>query len=383
MASSDDVAIRYTAAGEPAMQCSAPGRVNLIGEHTDYSGGFVMPAAIDFRTIATIRPRLDARILITSQNMGEEVEYSAAALPAAARKHWSDYPMGVAWSLAGEGVSLRGFELSLEGNVPLGAGLSSSASIEVATAFALLELAGASLPLATIALACQRAENAFVGARSGIMDQFIACAGQQDHALMLDTRSLEYRLLPIPEHVRLIICNSMVKHEHAGGQYNVRREEVEEGTRILHSHISSISSLRDATEEQLSQCESQMPPNVFRRCRHIITENNRVQLAASALERGDLAAFGALMAEAHISFRDDFEASCRELDTLVEIAASLPGCYGARMTGGGFGGCTVNLVAESKADQFRQQIHARYRDITGIDADIYLCRASDGAKRLS
>jgi galactokinase len=291
--------------------------------------------------------------------------------------------MGVAWSLAKEGVHTRGFDLSLEGDVPLGAGLSSSASIEVATAFALLELAGASLPLATIALACQRAENQFVGAHSGIMDQFIACAGAQDHALMLDTRSLEYRLLPIPDYVRLIICNSMVKHEHAGGQYNVRREEVEEGTSILHSCIPAIHALRDATEEQLLACKEKMPENVFRRCRHIITENKRVQLAASALERSDLSAFGALMAEAHISFRDDFEASCAELDTLVEIASTLPGCYGARMTGGGFGGCTVNLVEESKADEFRRQIHDRYRAITGIDADIYLCRASDGAKRIS
>src|ERR1700761_8755377 len=236
---------------------SAPGRVNLIGEHTDYSGGFVMPAAIDFRTIAEISPRTDGRISLYSQNMGEEISYPAEPLPSTARKHWSDYPMGVAWSLAQEGVRVGAFELSLEGNVPLGAGLSSSASIEVATAFALLELARAALPLATIALACQRAENAFVGARSGIMDQFIACAGQQDHALMLDTRSLEYRLLPIPGHVRLIICNSMVKHEHAGGQYNVRREEVEEGTRILHSHIPSVLSLRDATEEQLLQCKQQ------------------------------------------------------------------------------------------------------------------------------
>src|SRR5271163_1820924 len=383
MASSDDVAAHYSVTGLPAVRCAAPGRVNLIGEHTDYSGGFVMPAAIDFQTIAEIRPRNDGRISLYSQNMGEEISYPAEPLPSSARKHWSDYPVGVAWSLAQEGVHAGAFALTLEGNVPLGAGLSSSASIEVATALALLELAGTSLPLPTIALACQRAENVFVGARSGIMDQFIACAGKQDHALMLDCRSLEYRHLPIPAHVRLIICNSMVKHEHAGGQYNVRREEVEEGTRILHSHISSILSLRDATEEQLLQCKPQMPPNVYRRCRHIITENKRVQLAASALERGDLAAFGALMAEAHISFRDDFEASCSELDTLVEIAASLPGCYGARMTGGGFGGCTVNLVNENNADQFRQQIHARYRDITGIDADIYLCRASDGAKRLS
>jgi galactokinase len=315
--------------------------------------------------------------------MNEEITYPADPLPGAARQHWSDYPMGVAWSLAQEGVRLGGYELSLEGNVPLGAGLSSSASIEVATAMALLKMAGSSLPLATVALACQRAENAFVGARSGIMDQFIACAGEQDHALMLDTRSLEYRLLPIPAHVRLIICNSMVKHEHAGGQYNVRREEVEEGTRILHRLFPSITSLRDATEAQLEESRPQMPENIFRRCRHIVTENKRVEMAASALEHGDLSSFGVLMAEAHRSFKDDFEASCTELDILVEIASSLPGCYGARMTGGGFGGCTVNLVVENRADQFRHEIHQRYRAATGIDADIYLCRASSGAKCFS
>jgi galactokinase len=315
--------------------------------------------------------------------MGEQVSYPADPLPTTARKHWSDYPIGVAWSLAQEGVRVGGFDLSLAGNVPLGAGLSSSASIEVATALALLALAGTSLPLATIALACQRAENAFVGARSGIMDQFIACAGQQDHALLLDCRSLEYRLLPIPPNVRLIICNSMVKHEHAGGEYNARRAEVEEGTRILHRRWPSIVALRDATEAQLVECEQQMPENVFRRCRHIITENKRVELAASALERGDLPAFGVLMAEAHRSIRDDFQASCSELDTLVEIASSISGCYGARMTGGGFGGCTVNLVEESQAQQFREAIHNRYRASTGIDADIYLCRASAGATRIS
>ena len=364
------------------MRCAAPGRVNLIGEHTDYSGGFVMPVAIDFRTLATIRPRSDGRILLSSENMAEQVTYAADPLPAKARHHWSDYPMGVAWSLAQEGVRLGGFELSLAGNVPLGAGLSSSASIEVATALALLALAGITMPLKTIALACQRAENRFVGAQSGIMDQFIACAGQQDHALVLDCRSLQYRLLPIPEHVRLVICNSMVKHEHAGGQYNTRRAEVEEGTRILHGRWPSIETLRDATEAQLMDCRQLMPDNIFRRCRHIITENKRVELAALALEHGDLPAFGALMAEAHRSIRDDFEVSCIELDTLVTIASGIPGCYGARMTGGGFGGCTVNLVEEGKAGQFRESIHAAYRAATGIDADIYLCRASAGAARI-
>jgi galactokinase len=382
MASLDKVGTQSFAAGAPVARCAAPGRVNLIGEHTDYSGGFVMPAAIDFRTIATIRSRKDARIVLYSQNLAEEVSYPADPLPATARKHWSDYPMGVAWSLAQQGVRVGGFELSLAGDVPLGAGLSSSASIEVATALALLALAGAEMPLATIALACQRAENVFVGARSGIMDQFIACAGQQDHALLLDCRSLEYRLLPIPSHVRLIICNSMVKHEHAGGQYNARREEVEEGTRILHRHRPATLTLRDATEADLVDCKQQMSDNVFRRCRHIITENKRVEIAAAALERGDLQAFGAQMAEAHRSIRDDFAASCDELDTLVAIAARLPGCYGARMTGGGFGGCTVNLVEESKAEQFRQAIHEEYRASTGIDADIYLCRASAGAQCL-
>lgn len=367
---------------ELLIRCAAPGRVNLIGEHTDYSGGFVMPAAIDFCTVAAIRPRNDGKIMISSENMSEQVSYSADALPQAARKHWSDYPIGVAWSLAREGVRVGGFDLSLAGNVPLGSGLSSSASIEVATAFALLQLADVSMPLEEIALACQRAENLFVGARSGIMDQFIACAGQQDHALMLDTRTLEYRLLPIPAHVRLIICNTMVKHEHAGGQYNVRRDEVEEGTRILHSQFPEIKTLRDATEPDLEACRQQMPANVYRRCRHIVTENARAEMAAAALDRGDLATFGGLMAEAHESMRVDFEASCSELDTMVSIAAALPGCYGARMTGGGFGGCTVNLVEESKAEQFQSTIHTAYREATGIDAAIYLCRASAGASRI-
>jgi galactokinase len=383
MGSEKVVAAEATQADGFPVRCAAPGRVNLIGEHTDYSGGFVMPVAIDFRTIATLRPRRDQQITIFSENMGERVAYPSHPLPSKGRKHWSDYPMGVAWSLAQKGVHAGAFDLSLAGDVPLGSGLSSSASIEVSTAMALLEQAHTSMPLGDIARACRRAENEFVGAQSGIMDQFIACAGQQDHALLLDCRSLEYRLLPIPSHVRLIICNSMVKHEHAGGEYNVRRREVEEGTRILSSRFPSVKELRDVTEQELEECRSLMPVNVYKRCRHIVTENKRVELAAAALERGDLSSFGTLMEEAHRSIRDDFEASCSELDTLVEIAVTLPGCYGARMTGGGFGGCTVNLVDEREAEHFRQEIHALYRAATAIDADIYLCRASAGATRLA
>jgi galactokinase len=362
-----------------AARFAAPGRVNLIGEHTDYSGGFVMPAAIDFRTIAAIRSRPDMKIVIRSASFPDEVEYQADHLPKARRNHWSDYPMGVAWSLSEQGIRFGGFDLSIAGDVPLGAGLSSSASITVATAFALLSIAQVEMPLERIALSCQRAENAFVGAKSGIMDQFIACAGKRDHALMLDCRSLEYRLLPIPPNVRIVICNSMVKHSHAGGEYNERRHEVDEGTRILRHRHPKIESLRDATEPDLLASREDMPENVFRRCRHILTENIRVQLAAKALNQGDLAAFGELMRQAQISIRDDFEASCPEIDLLVNIATELPGCYGARMTGGGFGGCTVNLVEEGQAASFRDSIRERYRASTGINADVYLCTASDGA----
>lgn len=355
----------------------APGRVNLIGEHTDYSDGLVMPAAINFDTTVSVLRRSDNRVRLHSKNMASEVEFPTR--PDKPGRNWTDYPIGVAWSLTREGIQLPGFELDISGNVPLGAGLSSSASITVATALALLSLAGREMATVEIARVCQRAENKFVGAMSGIMDPFIACAGQRDHALMLDCRSLEFRLLPIPPHVRIVIANSMVKHELAGGEYNQRRAEVEQGTEILRRANPRIRSLRDATESDLRLCMNQMPSSVLRRCRHVISENRRVEQAADALERYDLAAFGRLMAEAHRSIREDFEASVPEVDLLVDLAQHLAGCYGARMTGGGFGGCTVNLVEASQAEAFRDSIHQSYLDKTGIDADIYLCTASDGA----
>jgi galactokinase len=360
----------------------APGRVNLIGEHTDYSGGFVMPAAIDFKTSARICPRHDSAIVLRSANLPGEVVFDSNHLPSEPEGNWSDYVMGVARNLRQEGVQFDGFDLMVSGDVPLGAGLSSSASLEVATAYALLGIANASWPLRRVALTCQRAENEFVGARSGIMDQMIACAGLRDHALFLDCRSLEYRLLPIPAEIRLVICNSMVRHSHAGGEYNQRRREVEEGTAILSRRRTDIRMLRDATEADLKSCEGAMPDTVYRRCRHIVTENRRVTQAASALEEGKLPVFGALMFEAHRSMRDDFEASCGELDLLVEIASQLPGCYGARMTGGGFGGCTVNLVDKDAAADFRDDIRKRYYDETGKEAEIYISRVSDGAAAL-
>jgi galactokinase len=357
----------------------APGRVNLIGEHTDYAGGFVMPAAIDFGTLAAISPRNDGRVVIWSENFNEQVSHQLEGLPKNGGGHWSGYPLGVVKILRDAGFKVPPFSLTLHGDVPLGAGLSSSASVEVATALAALSLAGATPAREEVAKLCQRAENVYVGASCGIMDQFIACNGAKNHALLLDCRSLEYRLAPIPPSVSLVIANTMVRHAIAGGEYGVRRAEVEEGTEILRSHRPEILLLRDATTEDLEKWGADMPDNVLRRCRHIITENLRTVAAADALAAGNMKKLGDLMAAAHASYRDDFEASCDEADAMVEAAHTLPGLIGARLTGGGFGGCTVNLVNADLAQNFAARLHDQYRSRTGIDAEIYRCHASAAA----
>jgi galactokinase len=361
----------------------APGRVNLIGEHTDYAEGFVMPAAIDFATLAAISPRHDNAIVIESENFKEQVFHGLDTLPAKATHHWSDYPLGVVAILREKGIEIPAFSLTLNGDVPVGAGLSSSASVEVATMVAILSLTSAKISLPETAKLCQRAENEYVGASTGIMDQFIACCGAENHALLLDCRSLDFRLAPIPPDVSIVIANSMVKHSHAGGEYNTRRKEVEQATEIIRSHRPEVRFLRDATVADLKNWGHEMPPDALKRARHIITENTRTVAAADALEAGDLATLGRLMYEAHASYRDDFEASCREADILVELAAKEPGCIGARLTGGGFGGCTVNLVEQEHAAAFTEHLRQGYQKATGIDADIYLCHASDGAHRIS
>jgi galactokinase len=357
----------------------APGRVNLIGEHTDYAGGFVMPAAIDFGTLAAISPRNDGRVVIWSENFQEQVSHQIEGLPKNGGGHWSGYPLGVVKILRDAGFAVPPFSLTLQGDVPLGAGLSSSASVEVATALAALSLSGAAPAREEIAKLCQRAENVYVGASCGIMDQFIACNGAENHALLLDCRSLQYRLAPIPANVSLVIANTMVRHAIAGGEYGVRRAEVEEGTEILRSHRPEIQLLRDATTEDLEKWGADMPDNVLRRCRHIITENLRTVAAADALAAGNMKRLGDLMAAAHASYRDDFEASCDEADAMVEAAHQLPGLIGARLTGGGFGGCTVNLVNSDLAENFAVRLHDEYRSRTGIDAEIYRCHASAAA----
>jgi galactokinase len=360
----------------------APGRVNLIGEHTDYSGGFVMPAAIDFSTLIAISPRSDGRLLAHSLNFPDRIDAPLTELLSDRASAWSDYPVGILWALREKGIPVDcGFSLTIAGNVPLGAGLSSSASLEVAAAFAVLGALGIEMPLPEIALLCQRAENAFVGANVGIMDQFVICCGRQDNAVMIDTRYLTYTLAPIPADVRIVICNSMVKHALAEGDggYNTRRAEMEQGLAILQRHRPEIAALRDATMDDLAMWGSEMSEKSLRRCRHVITEDDRVLAAVEAFQNRDLTRFGELMHQAHISFRDDFQASCPEIDILVDLANQQRGCFGARLTGGGFGGCTVNLVAADRAEAFVEAMRAGYRAATGIVAEIYTSRASAGA----
>lgn len=368
--------------GKEGRAFHAPARVNLIGEHTDYSGGFVMPMAIGFQTIAAISARDDDQIHIVSENFEEAVSRELQQITATdpmPRGHWSDYPMGVVWALSQHGIKVPGFSMTIDGDVPLGAGLSSSASIEVATAMAILALTRQTLSLEQVAVLCRRAENEYVGAKSGIMDQFVVTGGVAGRAMMLDCRSLAYELLPLPATVRVVICNSMVQHAVAGGEYGNRRDELMEGQAVLVRECPGVLSLRDATLDDLERCRDLMDPRSFRRCRHVITENARVLRSRDALLRGDVGSFGQLMAEAHRSFRDDFEASCEEVDTLVEIASRQPECYGARITGGGFGGCTVNLVGSDHVDHFVGAVKNAYQNATAILPDCFVCEPSDGA----
>jgi galactokinase len=367
---------------EPAIFV-APGRVNLIGEHTDYAEGFVMPAAINFATLAGISPRTDGKIVLYSENYGEEQTFDAAARPAKANQHWTDYPLGVVAILAGEGHAIPGFSLSLWSDVPWGSGLSSSAALEVATALAVLSLIGASYPGPVLARLCQRAENEFVGASCGIMDQFISANGAKDHAMLLDCRDLSFKLAPIPANVALVIANTMVKHSVAGGDYTTRRAEVEAACAIIDGHRGGVPFLRDATLEDLDKWGGEMTPNSLKRARHVITENLRTVAATEALAKGDLVELGRLMAEAHWSYSKDFEGSCVEADAMVTLAQDLPGLIGARLTGGGFGGCTINLVEQSEAAAFVQALGERYTAQTGIVPQIHICHASDGAHRLT
>jgi galactokinase len=365
--------------GTSARIFRAPGRVNLIGEHTDYNDGFVMPAALGFYTWIAAAKRGDRILEAYSDHFDEKVSLSLDELAGPPRRHWSDFIRGVAAVLQNAGYKLAGANLVIHGEVPLGAGLSSSASLEVATTLALSSLAGIDVPHLELAKLCQKAEHEFVGTRCGIMDQFVAVHGAAGHALMLDCRSLEYQLLPMPHDLLLVICNSMVRHELAAGEYNRRRADCEEGVKLLEPHLPEIRALRDVQVVDLETWKHLLPARVYRRCRHVVTENQRVLQAAKALQSGDADRFGCLMYESHASLRDDYEVSCRELDLLVDLASSRPGVYGARMTGGGFGGCTVNLLRADASDSFKDHMLRAYREATGIGPEIYVCELGEGA----
>ena len=367
---------------QPRVFC-APGRVNLIGEHTDYNDGFVMPAAIDLSTYVAITPRNDRLLVILSESFNEATEFNLDRYAPHGTGHWSDYVRGVAVELMQAGFKLRGANLLIASTLPVGAGLSSSAAVEVATALALLNIINVTMDRVQLAKLCQRAENEYVGARVGIMDQFVSANGQANHALMLDCRSLDFRLLPLPEHLRLVIANTMVKHSIASGEYNVRRAECETAARLLARRIAGVRALRDVTLADVERYRGDLPDTVYKRARHVVSENERVLRAAETLEHGDLRAFGQLMRQSHLSLRDDYEVSCEELDVMVEIAAKLPGCYGARMPGGGFGGCTVNLVEAAAVAAFTAELAGRYEQATNRTPQIYVCAAADGAQEVT
>src|SRR5215475_3573751 len=358
---------------------AAPGRVNLIGEHTDYNDGFVLPSAIGFKARVAIAPRTDRKLVLHSEEFADKFEFEIDHLPKSRLGSWCDYVIGVAVVLQQLGATIHGANVLVRGEVPIGAGLSSSAALEVASALAFMSLNGAIFPMPQVAKLCQRAENTFVGAHVGIMDQFVSCLGKAGHALLLDCRSLEFKLVPVPDSVRLVICNTMVKHENAGGEYNRRRAECDLGVKTLSKWYPGTHALRDVSLAQLEAHAGDLPPVIYQRCTHVVGENQRVQESAAALSRGDLQQFGELMKASHRSLRDLYEVSCSELDTMVEAAEGLHGWWGGRMTGGGFGGCTVNLVNASDAEVFAQEIADRYRRKTNIRPDVFVCSAMDGA----
>jgi galactokinase len=349
----------------------APGRVNLIGEHTDYNDGYVMPAAIAYSTHVSGRSASNRVVTVASESVGLTAAFDLDALETGRAGDWTDYVRGVLIELQRDGVALAGADFQVTSAVPLGAGLSSSASFEVAVALAMLERCGATMQRIDIAKLAQRAEVNHTGTRSGIMDQFAVLFGEAGSATFLDTRSLDYAHVPVPAGVTIVICNTMVKHALAAGAYNERREQCEAAVEALKRWYPDIRALRDVSLEQLEAHGAAIAPILYHRALHVVSENVRVLEAKCAFERGDAVAFGKLMNASHESLRDDYEVSAPELDVMVALARRCDGVFGARMTGGGFGGCTVNLVDAANAEAFRAAIAQGYYRETGMHPDLY------------
>jgi galactokinase len=362
---------------------AAPGRVNLIGEHTDYNDGFVLPTAIDRCTVVAAAPRDDRRVVVSSLNISETLGFDLDGPVASRQGSWLAYVEGVARILEERGARLGGATLLLVSDVPEGAGLSSSAALEISSGLAMTAVSGIDVDRIALALAGQSAEHRFVGTMSGIMDQYVAALGRAGHALLIDCRSLEATPIPVVGAAyALVICDTGVKHSLASSAYNTRRSECERGVELLREVLPSIKALRDVSVEEIERYGHLLPEPIRSRCRHVVTENARTLAAAEALRAGDFDTMGRLMAESHRSLRDDYRVSCEELDLLVELAGGVEGAVGARMTGGGFGGCTVNFVRRDALDRFRERITRGYRDRTGRDATIYVAEIGEGAREL-
>jgi len=355
----------------------APGRVNLIGEHTDYNDGFVMPCAIDFATYVAAAARDDRKIRVASVNFPGEYEFDLDTPTAKIEESWARYVQGVALILERKGNRLRGANLLIESNVPIGAGLSSSAALEVSTGFAFSSVSGIEIEKWNLAKIGQAAEHEYAGVRSGIMDQFASAFGVENHALFLDCRSLGWEPIPLSS-AKFIICNTKTKHDLADGEYNKRRADCEEAARLL-----GHESLRDVTLAEFTEKSTALPERLKMRARHVITENRRVLDAVECLQNNNLAEFGRLMNASHESLRADYEVSSRELDLMVEIVRAQPGVLGARMTGGGFGGCTVNLLESDVSESLIANVRAEYKKATGISSEIYICNAAQGISEIN
>jgi galactokinase len=356
----------------------APGRVNLIGEHTDYNLGFVLPVALDLATTVAIAPSRDGIIRIYSEQRQEARQFQADDVAGLSPSHdWSDYPMGVAHELVAAGFPIQPANLLISSTVPEGSGLSSSAALEVSSALAFLS--GRKLNPLELALLCQRAERNFVGMPCGIMDQYISVFGRRNSAVEIDCRSLGNRLVTLPDGIAFVAVNTMVKHALAGSAYRDRVAECAAAVEGLRGQFPEIQSLRDASPAQAAAVAPRLPEVVVRRARHVVTEDVRVGQFVEASAAGDPARMGRLMLDSHASLRDDYEVSCDELDFLVDAAVKVEGVYGSRMTGGGFGGCTVTLLRSDAADRFAEEISTAYQAKFGVNPQIYPCRPSDGA----
>jgi len=363
----------------PEVVVRAPGRVNLIGEHTDYNDGFVLPAAIDRFIEFAGRRRQDRAVRVHSTDFQDSVEFSLDDIQKDSEHRWSNYLRGVTKFLESDGHRLTGADIAFGGNVPRESGLSSSAAVEVAATTFWQRLMGFKLDPVYVVKLSRRAENEFVGVPCGIMDQFISALGRAEHALFLDCRDLSYRHVPLRGDVKIVVCNTGIKRALAQSEYEVRLKQCNQAVAQLKSVGLAIKNLRDVELEDLETAGEALTEILLRRARHVVTENARVLEALKVLEAGDLERFGELMNASHESLRDDYEVSSKELDVLVELAWKQPGTLGARMTGAGFGGCTVNLVRADAADAFAEAVSQGYQDSLGLKAEIYVCQASDGA----